>query len=61
MNSYDTTNQPRNEIKDLRDVNTQLHQENLGLKIRIISMREKLQELLDELELAHEALRREMK
>jgi predicted nucleic acid-binding Zn-ribbon protein len=61
MSSYDTTNQPRNEIKDLRDVNTQLHQENLGLKIRIISMREKLQELLDELELAHEALRREMK
>jgi len=61
MSSYGTTNQPRNEIKDLRDVNTQLHQENLGLKIRIISMREKLQELLDELELAHEALRREMK
>ncbi|CAB4173427.1 hypothetical protein UFOVP943_9 [uncultured Caudovirales phage] len=61
MSSYDITNQPRNEIKDLRDVNTQLHQENLGLKIRIISMREKLQELLDELELAHEALRREMK
>jgi len=61
MSSYDTTNQPRNEIKDLRDVNTQLHRENLGLKIRIISMREKLQELLDELELAHEALRREMK
>ena len=61
MSSYDTTNQPRNEIKDLRDVNTQLHRENLGLKIRIISMRKKLQELLDELELAHEALRREMK
>jgi len=61
MSSYDTTNQPRNEIKDLRDVNTQLHRENLGLKIRIISMREKLQELLDKLELAHEALRREMK
>ena len=61
MSSYDTTNQPRNELKNLRDVNTQLHQENLGLKIRIISMREKLQELLDELELAHEALRREMK
>ena len=61
MSSHDTTNQPRNELKNLRDVNTQLHQENLGLKIRIISMREKLQELLDELELAHEALRREMK
>jgi hypothetical protein len=61
MSSYDTTNQSRNELKDLRDVNTQLHQENLGLKIRIISMREKLQELSDELKLAHCALRREMK
>lgn len=59
MTRYNSNYGSHDQLQDLRKANMALHRENDGLKIRIITLLSKIDELSDELYLAHEALKRE--
>ena len=60
MSRYNSNWGSHDQLQELRKANMALHRENDELKGRMGSMHDQIMELLDELELAREALRREM-
>ena len=60
MNQYNSNWGSHDQLQELRKANMALHRELDEMKERVVSMHYQIVDLTDELELAREALRREM-
>jgi hypothetical protein len=60
MSRYNSNYGSHDQLQDLRKLNMEVMRERDGLQIRIMTLLSKIEQLTDDLYLAHEALRREM-